>query len=136
MGVTSPTRSFPGSRPRYTTVKAVFKTGGERRLPQEFVVEYQTGERIFTEGDLGTEMYIILDGQVDIVFSCENAKGKSGVMWLTSPDWTPREISGKDEGVKFDRIELLDLDADGDLDLLTCEERDNLGVIWYENPQR
>ncbi|MEM9367896.1 MAG: VCBS repeat-containing protein [Planctomycetota bacterium] len=35
---------------------------------------------------------------------------------------------------KFDRIELLDMDHDGDLDVLTCEERRNLGVIWYENP--
>jgi hypothetical protein len=47
-------------------------------------------------------------------------------------------------GSKFDRIELLDLDGDGDLDLVTCEERADrqdtarkgLGVIWYENPHR
>jgi hypothetical protein len=25
---------------------------------------------------------------------------------------------------------------DRNLGLLTCEERDNLGVIWYENPIR
>ena len=31
---------------------------------------------------------------------------------------------------------MLDLDADGDRDVVTCEERDNLGVIWYENPSR
>jgi hypothetical protein len=41
---------------------------------------------------------------------------------------------GGPEGEKFDRIEMLDLDGDGDLDLLTCEERDQLGVVWYENP--
>ena len=29
---------------------------------------------------------------------------------------------------------LADLDGDGDLDVLTCEEVGNLGVIWYENP--
>ena len=46
------------------------------------------------------------------------------------------DISGTIEGVKFDRIETIDLDGDGDLDVLTCEERDNLGVIWYENPLR
>lgn len=28
----------------------------------------------------------------------------------------------------------IDLDGDGDLDVMTCEERRNLGVIWYENP--
>ena len=27
-----------------------------------------------------------------------------------------------------------DLDDDGDLDVITCEETSNLGVIWYENP--
>ena len=51
------------------------------------------------------------------------------------PGWEGHEISGR-KGVKFDRLELVDLDADGDLDVLTCEERDNLGVIWYENPTR
>jgi hypothetical protein len=24
----------------------------------------------------------------------------------------------------------------GDLDVITCEERDQLGVVWYENPTR
>lgn len=85
---------------------------------------------------------IDLDGRCDIAFTCEGADGKSGVMWLSynlgaeEPHWTAHEISGMDEGVKFDRIEMLDLDADGDMDLLTCEERDDLGVIWYENPIR
>ena len=32
--------------------------------------------------------------------------------------------------------ELIDLDDDGDLDVLTCEERRINAVIWYENPQR
>ena len=48
---------------------------------------------------------------------------------------TYQDISGP-VGVKFDRIELIDLDGDGDLDLMTCEERDNLGVFWYENPAK
>jgi hypothetical protein len=80
------------------------------------------------------------DGRLDLVFTCENASGgKSGVMWLSyreSPaegKWEAREISGP-EGVKFDLVELLDLDGDGDLDVISCEETANLGVIWYENP--
>ena len=81
------------------------------------------------------------DGKQDIVFSCEGAdNGRSGVRWLSwegSPIkgiWRSHEISGP-AGIKFDRLELNDVDQDGDLDVLTCEERDQLGVIWYENPQ-
>lgn len=82
------------------------------------------------------------DGKTDLVFTCEGSSdGKSGVMWLSyreSPmrrDWQAHEISGSD-GVKHDLVQLLDLDGDGDLDALTCEETKNLGVFWYENPTR
>ena len=83
-----------------------------------------------------------LDGLNDLVFTCEHAEGKIGVGWLagtretTSQLRTGHDISGTDHGIKFDLIRMLDLDGDGDLDLLTCEERDNLGVVWYENPTR
>jgi hypothetical protein len=87
------------------------------------------------------------DGVPDVVFSCEHANGeKSGLMWLScegSPldgKWHAHHLSGP-AGIKFDRIELLDLDGDADLDVLTCEEsqpvegkRRGLGVVWYENP--
>lgn len=82
------------------------------------------------------------DGKQDLVFTCEHAKDeKSGCRWLSyrqSPmdkDWTAHEISGP-EGVKFDLVELLDLDGDGDLDVLTCAEIPDLGVFWYENPAK
>jgi hypothetical protein len=79
------------------------------------------------------------NGRLDIALTCENAEGgKEGVWWLEGkPDgsWTPHRVSGR-EGIKFDRIELLDIDGDGDLDLLTTEERFPLGVVWYENPRK
>ncbi|MCH8188211.1 MAG: VCBS repeat-containing protein [Proteobacteria bacterium] len=80
------------------------------------------------------------DGRNDLVFSCGSANGRrSGVRWLRydrSPSetvWRDHEISGP-TGVKYDLVRLVDLDADGDLDVITCEERTNLGVVWYENP--
>ena len=82
------------------------------------------------------------DGRQDLVMSCESAKDdESGVWWIeldcfaADPRPSYRDISGPD-GVKFDRLQLIDLDGDGDLDVLTCEENANLGVIWYENPTR
>jgi hypothetical protein len=87
---------------------------------------------------------IDLDGRADIVFTCEHARAASGVMWLArggAPGtplaacrWTPHDIAGTSEGAKYDLVELLDMDGDGDLDALTCEEQDGLGVVWYENP--
>lgn len=76
------------------------------------------------------------DGTDDIVFSCENAGGKAGVGRLTRTSlggWTVRPISDN-AGGKFDLIQLLDLDGDGDLDVVTTEEAAGLGVVWYENP--
>lgn len=82
------------------------------------------------------------DGLMDIVFSCEQARDSlEGVMGLRAVReggqlrYEPFAISGS-AGVKFDLVQLLDVDGDGDLDVLTCEETDNLGVIWYENPTR
>lgn len=83
------------------------------------------------------------DGVRDIVFTSntEGDRARPGVHALIGQpmdqadpgSWKTISISGP-EGVKFDLIESIDLDGDGDMDLITCEERDNLGVFWYENP--
>ena len=80
------------------------------------------------------------DGKNDIVFSCEGAAGPlSGTRWLSwkgtpfDKEWQSHEIAGE-PGLKYDRVVPCDVDGDGDLDILCCEERDQLGVFWYENP--
>jgi hypothetical protein len=81
------------------------------------------------------------DGTPDLVLAFARAKDKSAVVWLSHAGnpakgpWTRHEISGV-AGVKFDMVPLVDLDGDGDLDAVTTEEVDNLGMIWYENPAK
>jgi hypothetical protein len=84
-----------------------------------------------------------LDGSLDIVHTAET-RGRRllpGVSWISSDSgnvsgpWRDHDVS-RDEGSKFDLVQLVDVDDDGDLDIITCEERDNLGVVWYENPTR
>ena len=83
---------------------------------------------------------IDLDGVADFVHSTEPNVGprKPGVTWLrrkANGDLTPQVFPISDlQGTKFDLLQLFDIDRDGDLDVITCEERDNLGLIWYENP--
>lgn len=81
--------------------------------------------------------HINVDHKNDLVTTANTQKspGKSAVAWIDGQTGEVHDISGP-QGIKFDRVELIDLDADGDLDVLTCEERANLGVIWYENPTR
>ena len=84
---------------------------------------------------------INLDGRVDVVTTNRGAEPAKCVAWQTwtgSPldrKWNAHDIGGF-KGSKFDLIELIDLDKDGDLDVVTCEEVAGLGVIWYENPTR
>jgi hypothetical protein len=83
------------------------------------------------------------DGRADLVVTCENAHGeRRGVYGMRhrvvggARTWEAFDISGA-PGIKFDLVRLIDLDGDGDLDVLTNEESEGgrgLGVVWYENP--
>ena len=66
-----------------------------------------------------------VDGPAVALMQC------GGDVWSTP--WKTHDIGGG-KGSKFDLLEPIDIDSDGDLDLLTCEEVSNLGVFWYENP--
>lgn len=84
---------------------------------------------------------IDLDGQPDVVTTNRGKEPAQCVAWQefskspTESKWAEHDIGGT-KGAKFDLIELLDLDGDGDLDVVTCEEAANLGVFWYENPAK
>ena len=76
------------------------------------------------------------DGSADLVFSCEQADNRPGLMWLRGGpghNWAAHDIAGL-LGRKFDLVRLADLDGDGDLDVITSEERTIDAVVWYENP--
>jgi len=82
------------------------------------------------------------DGRNDLFHVTNTGRNRElpGATWIShrpdkpwSAKWNVTDVSGS-VGVKFDLVELVDLDGDGDLDAITCEEVDNLGVFWFENP--
>ena len=120
-------------KPRET---AILKAGPDPRAPWREIDAFSYPADRFGDAKAVRAGNLDADPALELVLTCEHATGpKSGCLYADrGPDgWTFVDIGGP-EGVKFDRIELLDLDEDGDLDVLTCEERDQLGVIWYENP--
>ncbi len=56
-------------------VKTVFKTGSGKRTgadgSNDYVVSFKAGEYVFHEGDLGTEMFIVQEGQVEVLKQTE-----------------------------------------------------------------
>jgi len=81
------------------------------------------------------------DRQPDVVMTNRGDPKKRAVSWMsyngspTSGNWTTTRISDA-AGSKFDLVQLVDVDGDGDLDVISCEEVANLGVFWYENPRK
>ena len=115
----------------------VLQSNGDPRKPwREQVITYPSNN--YGTAKAARAADLDGDGQTEIAVSCEAANGaKSGVFYLKQikGKWVDHDIGGP-KGIKYDRIELIDLDSDGDLDLLTCEERDFNAVLWYENPHR
>src|SRR5688500_10558097 len=79
---------------------------------------------------------IDLDGEVDLVMTYALTT-TSGVVWLKGPGWSRQEISGV-LGHKYDNSLAIDMDGDGDLDVVTSEGgdtadtlTDDLGVVWF-----
>lgn len=119
-------------------LKRLDKTGQNWKPFSIAIPEFASKPKSVVVGDVDK------DGKPDLVHSFEKAKGKKeGVYWLsyknkpTDSNWRWHAISGE-VGIKYDKIELIDLDGDGDLDVLTCEENfgtdsKGQGVIWYEN---
>ena len=80
-----------------------------------------------------------LDGALDLfLLFRQSAPPRHGAVWLSRARdgrWIEHDASGA-EGIKFDDVTFLDVDGDGDLDVITTEEYAGLGVFWYENPAR
>lgn len=58
-------------------MKAVFKTTGGKDPVKEATGNYSAGETIFRQGDLGTDMFIIQEGEVHII---KNINGASHIL--------------------------------------------------------
>ena len=112
------------------------KTGRKWRRRDVAMPAWSGGAKGVAVGDIDC------DSLADLVFTCEGANPpRMGAGWLRQQrvggkrTWQAFDIAGA-KGIKFDRIGLLDIDKDGDLDLITCEERAINAVFWYENPTR
>lgn len=115
-----------------------------KSLPPQFLSRELPWPKNMGDGKAVRAADIDLDGRLDIVLSTENYEGTIGLAWLSKSDnggeasWQTHDVSGVagDKGMKLDDVQTIDLDGDGDLDLLTTEERTGWGVVWFENPTR
>ncbi len=84
------------------------------------------------------------DDLIDVVFT---GSGHGHGVFMMSPradiasgmTWDLSNLAPYADYMKYDNLELVDLDADGDLDVVTSEEGEGVftagdGVIWFENP--
>lgn len=74
------------------------------------------------------------DKEPALLLSAEQAFGKRGLVALDARTGAFLEDIGGRAGTKFDLVQAVDLSGNGCCDVLTCEEAEGLGVVWYENP--
>ena len=88
--------------------------------------------------------YVDGDDQIDVVFT--GSGDGHGVFMMTPREdissgltWHLINLTPYADRMKYDNLKLVDIDADGDLDVLTTEEGEGIltagkGVLWLENP--
>ncbi len=89
--------------------------------------------------------YVDEDDRIDVVFT--SSGDGHGVFMMTprtdiprGETWDLMNLTPYADYMKYDNLRLVDIDADGDLDILTTEEGEGLishgkGVLWLENPR-
>jgi hypothetical protein len=88
--------------------------------------------------------YMDEDDLIDVVFT---GSGHGHGVFMMSPrtdipsglTWETVNLTPYADYMKYDNLQLVDMDADGDLDILTTEEGEGVftsgqGVLWLENP--
>ena len=88
--------------------------------------------------------YVDDDDQIDVVFT---GSGHGHGVFMMSPrtdipsglTWDLVNLTPHANYMKYDNLRLVDMDMDGDLDVLTTEEGAGIftagdGVLWLENP--
>ena len=88
--------------------------------------------------------YVDGDERIDVVFT---GSGYGHGVFMMSPrsdipsgmTWDLTNLTPYADRMKYDNLRLVDLDGDGDLDILTTEEGEGIytagkGVLWLENP--
>lgn len=82
-------------------------------------------QQTFTAGDIAGR------GQVNVVTS-GSTSGKAGLYWYEYPTWSKHTIDTA--GAFSDDMQLVDVDGDGDLDIVV-PEIGSKQIRWYENPR-
>ena len=101
--------------------------GAEEGIPFEHVIidsHAPLNQWCFSTGDLNG------DGQIDVV-STASTPGQGGMVWYEYPTWSKHIIDTA--GGFSDDLQTVDLDGDGDLDIVVPEVKSR-EVRWYENP--